>query len=168
MVVGYNCILSRDFLIVKGGIFLYTAQNLVNNIKQQAKEKDISLKDILDSCDLNVNSLSQMTDKKGLASFSLAKIADCLNCSTDYLLGRTSAPEQPMQFQTTKEQQLIAAYKAHPELQPAIDKLLGIDEVTVYAAARSSSDQPPHKVKMSKAKIQKALADDSIKDDSDL
>lgn len=99
---------------------------------------------------------------------AICKIADYLNCSTDYLLGRTYAPDQPMQFQTTKEQQILAAYKAHPELQPAIDKLLGIDEVTVYAAARSSSDQPPHKVKMSKAKIQKALADDSIKDDSDL
>ena len=99
---------------------------------------------------------------------AICKIAEYLNCSTDYLLGRTTAPELSMQFQTTKEQQLIAAYKAHPELQLAVDKLLGIDEVTVYAAARSSSDQPPHKVKMSKAKIQKALADDSIKDDSDL
>lgn len=98
---------------------------------------------------------------------AICKIAEYLNCSTDYLLGRTTAPEQP-KFQTTKEQQILEAYKAHPELQLAVDKLLGIDEVTVYAAARSSSDEPPHKVKMSKAEIQKALADDSIKDDSDL
>ena len=39
--------------------------------------------------DLNVNALNQITDKKGLSSFSLAKIADYLECSTDYLLGRT-------------------------------------------------------------------------------
>lgn len=149
---------------------MYTAQNLANNIKQQAKEKDISLKDILDSCDLNVNSLSQMTDKKGLASFSLAKIADCLNCSTDYLLGRTSAPDQPMQFQTTKEQQILAAYKAHPELQPAIDKLLGIEEETETgrAAARSDNDELVGKLKVSKSKVKAALEDKSIKTDDDL
>lgn len=149
---------------------MYTAQNLANNIKQQAKEKDISLKDILDSCDLNVNSLSQMTDKKGLASFSLAKIADCLNCSTDYLLGRTSAPDQPMQFQTTKEQQILAAYKAHPELQPAIDKLLGIEEETETgrAAARSDNDELIGKLKVSKSKVKAALEDKSIKTDDDL
>ena len=149
---------------------MYTAQNLANNIKQQAKEKDISLKDILDSCDLNVNSLSQMTDKKGLASFSLAKIADYLNCSTDYLLGRTTAPEQSMQFQTTKEQQILEAYKAHPELQPAIDKLLGIEEATETgrAAARSDNDELIGKLKVSKSKVKAALEDKSVKTDDDL
>ena len=51
------------------------------------------LKDILSACDLNINSLSQMSDKKGLSSFSLGKIADYLDCSVDYLLGRTDNPE---------------------------------------------------------------------------
>lgn len=146
-----------------------TSQETAQAIKEVAKERGAATGEMLAELGLNKNTLSSMTSRGSwLQADSLGRIADYLNCSTDYLLGRTSAPEQPMQFQTTKEQQLIAAYKAHPELQPAIDKLLGIDEVTVYAAARSSSDQPPHKVKMSKAKIQKALADDSIKDDSDL
>lgn len=146
-----------------------TSQETAQAIKEVAKERGAATGEMLAELGLNKNTLSSMTSRGSwLQADSLGRIADYLNCSTDYLLGRTSAPEQPMQFQTTKEQQLIAAYKAHPELQPAIDKLLGIDEVTVYAAARSSSDEPPHKVKMSKAKIQKALADDSIKDDSDL
>lgn len=146
-----------------------TSQETAQAIKEVAKERGAATGEMLAELGLNKNTLSSMTSRGSwLQADSLGRIADYLNCSTDYLLGRTSVPEQPMQFQTTKEQQLIAAYKAHPELQPAIDKLLGIGEVTVYAAARSSSDQPPHKVKMSKAKIQKALADDSIKDDSDL
>lgn len=146
-----------------------TSQETAQAIKEVAKERGAATGEMLAELGLNKNTLSSMTSRGSwLQADSLGRIADYLNCSTDYLLGRTSAPEQPMQFQTTKEQQLIAAYKAHPELQLAVDKLLGIDEVTVYAAARSSSDQPPHKVKMSKAKIQKALADDSIKDDSDL
>ena len=44
-------------------------------------------------CDLNINSISQISDKKELSSFSLAKIADYLNCSVDYLLGRTDVVE---------------------------------------------------------------------------
>ncbi len=34
-----------------------------------------------------------MSDNKGLSSFSLAKIADYLDCSVDYLLGRTNEPQ---------------------------------------------------------------------------
>lgn len=107
---------------------------------------------------------------------AICKIADYLNCSTDYLLGRTSAPEQPMQFQTTKEQQILAAYKAHPELQPAIDKLLGIEEETVIVKeiartktmSRTVSDNPVKEVRVPKSKIQAALEDKSIKTDDDL
>ena len=101
---------------------------------------------------------------------ALCKIAEYLNCSTDYLLGRTSAPDQPMQFQTTKEQQILAAYKAHPELQPAIDKLLGIEEETETgrAAARSDNDELIGNLKVSKSKVKAALEDKSIKTDDDL
>ncbi len=107
---------------------------------------------------------------------AISKIACFLNCSTDYLLGRTTAPEQPMQFQTTKEQQILAAYKAHPELQPAIDKLLGIEEetVTVQEIARTKtmsrtvSETPVKEVRVPKSKIQAALEDKSIKTDDDL
>ncbi len=107
---------------------------------------------------------------------AISKIACFLNCSTDYLLGRTTAPEQPMQFQTTKEQQLIAAYKAHPELQPAIDKLLGIEVETVIVKeiartktmSRTVSDNPVKEVRVPKSKIQAALEDKSIKTDDDL
>ena len=101
---------------------------------------------------------------------AICKIAEYLNCSTDYLLGRTPTPEQPMQFQTTKEQQILAAYKAHPELQPAIDKLLGIEEETETgrAAARSDNDELIGKLKVSKSKVKAALEDKSIKTDDDL
>lgn len=34
-----------------------------------------------------------MNDSKGISSFYLAKIADYLNCSVDYLLGRTPCPD---------------------------------------------------------------------------
>ncbi len=40
-------------------------------------------------CSLGINAIRQINDTKGMASFSLAKIADYLNCSVDYLLGRS-------------------------------------------------------------------------------
>ena len=72
---------------------MYSAEALSNRIKALARERGVMLKDILFACDLNINSLSQMSDKKGLSSFSLAKIADYLDCSVDYLLGRTENPK---------------------------------------------------------------------------
>ena len=141
---------------------------LIQNIDLLSAQKGVNKTNALAECGAGKNFISNIMKGSDPSIATVEQVADYYGVSIDYLLGRTTAPELSMQFQTTKEQQLIAAYKAHPELQLAVDKLLGIDEVTVYAAARSSSDQPPHKVKMSKAKIQKALADDSIKDDSDL
>lgn len=72
---------------------MYTAHTLSNRIKEQAKSKGIKLKDMLVELELNINTISQITDKKGLSSFPLARIADYLDCSVDYLLGRTDNPE---------------------------------------------------------------------------
>ena len=69
---------------------MYNSQELVNKIKARAKERGILVKDMLIECGLNINTLNQMTDKKGISSFALARIADLLDCSVDYLLGRTN------------------------------------------------------------------------------
>lgn len=72
---------------------MYTATLLSERIKSQAKTKGIRLKDMLLELDLNINTISQISDKKGLSCFPLARIADYLDCSVDYLLGRTDKPE---------------------------------------------------------------------------
>lgn len=77
---------------------MYNSQELIAAIKSRAKEKNVLIKDVLTACDLNINTLSQVTDKKGLSSFSLAKIADYLDCSVDYLLGRTDNPDSHKKF----------------------------------------------------------------------
>ena len=72
---------------------MYNAQILAQRIKDQAKQQNILIRDMLSACDLSINAISQITDKKGLSCFSLARIADYLDCSVDYLLGRTDNPE---------------------------------------------------------------------------
>lgn len=72
---------------------MYNSQKLTQNIKSQAKEKNINLRDMLIACNLGINAINQISDKKGISVFSIAKIADHLNCSVDYLLGRTDNPQ---------------------------------------------------------------------------
>ena len=51
------------------------------------------MKKILEDCNLGSNTFSHMLHGKAIAFDSLAHIADYLDCSVDYLLGRTDNPE---------------------------------------------------------------------------
>ena len=68
---------------------MYKAEITRERIKSLCKEKSIKIETLLSACDLGINAIRQINDKKGMSSFSLAKIADYLDCSVDYLLGRT-------------------------------------------------------------------------------
>lgn len=72
---------------------LYNSPYVANRIKRYAKSKNIALKDILEDCGLGTNSFSHMLHGRAIAFDSLAKIADYLDCSVDYLLGRTDNPD---------------------------------------------------------------------------
>jgi len=77
---------------------MYNAQTTKNRIKSLCKSKKINIESLLTKCGLGINAIQQINDKKGMASYSLARIADELNCSVDYLLGRTDIPEQVCDF----------------------------------------------------------------------
>lgn len=72
---------------------LYNPISIADAIKARAKARGDSLKDILVACGLGSNSMSSLRHGRMIAADSLAKIADVLDCSVDYLLGRTSDPE---------------------------------------------------------------------------
>ena len=72
---------------------LYDSYDIAITIKMVAAKKKISLKDLLSDCQLGRNTMSNMARGRSLASDSLAKIADYLDVSVDYLLGRTDKPE---------------------------------------------------------------------------
>ena len=74
---------------------MYNAQCTKDRIKNICKVKKVNMEQMLVDCSLGVNAIRQINDTKGMASFSLAKIADYLDCSVDYLLGRTDNPEVP-------------------------------------------------------------------------
>lgn len=68
---------------------MYKSTNIAKIIKKTAKAKNIQLKDMFIELELNKDTLSNMYRGSMLKGDSLARIADYLDCSVDYLLGRT-------------------------------------------------------------------------------
>lgn len=74
---------------------MYSAQQTADRIKAQAKQKKVLIKDLLEACELNKNTLSSMSSRGSwIQPNSLAKIADYLDCSVDYLLGKSDVPSR--------------------------------------------------------------------------
>lgn len=71
---------------------MYVSQVTRDRIKTIVREKGYVISKMLEECGLNTNTLNQISEERGLSSFSLAKIADYLDCSVDYLLCRTENP----------------------------------------------------------------------------
>lgn len=86
---------------------------------------------------------------------SAAKIA---NVSPAYLMGWEKEPSKLSFPLSNKEENVIIAYRTKPEMQPAVDKLLGIDDsdtVTVFRAARSTDNHEPEIKQVPRNFIQK-------------
>lgn len=70
------------------------SQETANLIKSLAKCKGISISKLLLDCELNKNALYTMQSSGYFPRVeALTKIADYLDCSIDYLIGRTDNPE---------------------------------------------------------------------------
>lgn len=73
---------------------MYKVVDVVQRIKSSARQKGVKISDILISCDLSKNALSSMNSRGSwIRANSLAKIADYLGVSVDYLLGRTDTSQ---------------------------------------------------------------------------
>lgn len=71
---------------------MYNSQDVSKIIKDLAKSKNVTVKKLLEDVGLGFNTMSNMKTSMPKAD-NLAKIADYLDCSVDYLLGRTDNPE---------------------------------------------------------------------------
>ncbi len=72
---------------------MYNSQDIAKRIKSRAKDQGKSLGEMLSSCELGINTISKMAKGTDILTQNFAKIADYLDCSVDYLLGRTDNPE---------------------------------------------------------------------------
>lgn len=71
---------------------MYESAELAKTIKKVARAKKILLKDMFEATGLSKHTLSNLNKGSMIGADSLAKIADYLDCSVDYLLGRSDEP----------------------------------------------------------------------------
>lgn len=67
----------------------YNNKLIVNRIKELLDSKNITAKHMLTVLEMGINTLSEFSNGRNISCINLAKIADYLECSVDYLLGRT-------------------------------------------------------------------------------
>ena len=72
---------------------MYNSQDISKRIKERAQQQGIALGQMLSSCELGINTISKMAKGTDILTQNFARIADYLDCSVDYLLGRTDNPE---------------------------------------------------------------------------
>lgn len=97
---------------------MYNSQLVAQQIKIYAKQKNISVNQLLSDCGLGKNTITKMANGTDILSQNLYKIADYLDCSVDYLLGRDTDTAL-----TEKQKWLIDAYdNLDEEYQRLIDK----------------------------------------------
>lgn len=73
---------------------MHNSQEVALLIKSISKSKKITIGKMLSDCELSKNTLSSMQSGGYLPrAETLVKIADYLDCSVDYLLGRTDNPD---------------------------------------------------------------------------
>lgn len=131
---------------------MYESTTVAENIKNKAKEKGIQLKDMLLELGLNKNTLSNMYKGSSLKSDSLARIADYLGCSVDYLLGRegVAAESAATTAETAAGAQQDPRRRALLRDDKTLDRLLdcysdltaeGQGKVADYAADLHSNDK---------------------------
>lgn len=89
---------------------LYDSISIADNIKLQAKSQGVQLKDMLTDLDLGRNTLSNLRTGRMIAADSLARIADYLDCSMDFLMGRTVDPAVQRMELTDDERQKVIDY----------------------------------------------------------
>lgn len=73
---------------------MYNSQIMVKRIRSIAKEKGIGIVKLHEICGMSRNAISQAEKSPGgMTTKNIYSIAEALDCSVDYLLGRTDTPK---------------------------------------------------------------------------
>ena len=89
---------------------LYDSITLAENIKLQAKARNVQLKDMFAELEMSKGTLSNLRTGRMMAADSLARISDYLACSMDFLMGRTVDPAVKRMNLTDDERQKVTDY----------------------------------------------------------
>lgn len=137
---------------------MYYSVDIAQRIRELVKSKKIIQKTMFENLGLSEDTLTNLRKGKMINSDSLAKIADYLDCSVDYLLGRTSQinysadsftlnPNEQTILNTFRQLSLLDQHAAIKHLQfllsESSNKQSTPTNTTAVAARNSTSDTPP-------------------------
>lgn len=67
-------------------------EQIAQRIKGRCKEKGYTIKEMLEYCEYNRNFMYDLKCGKNFSLKTFVKLAEFLDCSIDYLIGRTDNP----------------------------------------------------------------------------
>lgn len=137
--------------------------------------KGISQTELANSLKINKQNLYKYENNiiTNIPSDKIEAIAKKLDVSPAYLMGW----ENPNHYSTLTnltphETSVITAYRDQPEMQPAVDKLLGVnadeDTVVLPGAARSADNRPVGTIHISKEKLEQLRNAPSVDKEEDI
>lgn len=95
---------------------MHNSQELAKNIKSTAKSKKIAIGKMLSDCELSINTLSSMQSGGYFPRLeAIVKIADYLECSVDYLLGKEKVPAADSNGYASEFEKLFARLTAEQQ-----------------------------------------------------
>lgn len=123
------------------------------------------LKEIIDEKGTNVNQLAKITDTSPMTIYSiikrdntkvdidiLLKICKALGVSVEEIYNPQFSKDTDL-ILSTHEKDVLIAYRKQPDMQQAVDKLLGVESVqltSIFRAAKSTDNHPPEIVETTK------------------
>lgn len=150
---------------------------LQDRIKQRRLECGYTLAELAEL--LNVKEATvqryESGEIKNIKHETIFKLSQILKCDPAYLMGwkddvLTSNKKQLELQLTTHECELVEAYRQMPQMQAAVDRLLGIKEtepgIKVYRAARSDNNHEDEIITISAERLQRLK--DAPETDEDL
>lgn len=95
-------------------------------LKSEREKKGYNQKEFADVIGVTPTRLNYWEkDKREPDFLFIRKIIDALECDADYLLGTKYSDDQ-IEL-SSREKEMVLAYRAKPDLQNAVDILLGIE-----------------------------------------
>lgn len=139
---------------------MYKSDKVAEQIKKVAKIRKIQLKDMLLELKLNKNTMSNMYNGSMIKADSLARIADFLNCSVDYLLERTNTMD--MNSENLQEPKLTVVHTKPKSALKSIIKPLYLTPASAGTGSWLDDDTPAEWITVPKSE-KTVLADFLIK-----
>lgn len=90
---------------------MYKSEEIANRIRSLVAQQGATIGKMLAECGLGVNTVSKIDNGGDVKTLNFAKMADYLNCSVDYLLGRTEFMNLKPEDISREEMRLIALYR---------------------------------------------------------